>query len=201
MVRSVIKLGRPTAVSYALELTARDGAAKLVDESVGPVVDDDGKPLGAVLILHDASNRVAQEALLRYSEERFRSAFDHAPLGMALVALSGTILQANGALCRMLNTTAAALTQLNHSALGVEADNEHETQRLRELMLAEHGVVQFERRYKRQGDGTLVWALVSVSLLHADGQPTCYLFQIHDLTEQKKAAGQLAELAAERMKR
>lgn len=200
-VRSVMQLGRPTAVTYAVELTARDGAAKLVDESVGPVKDDNDKPLGAVVILHDASARVAQEGLLRSSEERFRNAFDHAPLGMALVALSGVILQANAALCRMLNSTVDALKLQNHGDLGVEADNAHESQRLRELMSAEQSVVQFERRYKRHGDGGLVWTLVSVSLLYAAGQPTCYLFQIHDLTEQKKAAEHLARLTDERMKR
>ena len=201
VVRSAIQLGRPTPVSYALELTARDGRVKLVDQSVGPVTDDDGKPLGAVLILHDATVRVAQETLLRSSEERFRNAFDHAPLGMALVALSGAILQANGALCRMLNSTAEALKQLSHGDLGADADDDHEIRRLRELLIADRGVVQFERRYKRLDSDAPVCALVSVSLLHDDEQPTCYLFQIHDLTEQRAAAEHLAALADERMKR
>jgi PAS domain S-box-containing protein len=201
IVRSVLKLGRPTPVAHALKLTARGGVPRLVDETVGPIDDDSGGRLGAVVVLRDASARVAQEGQLRQSEERFRSAFDNAPLGMILVSLSGAVLQVNDALGRMLGTPAEELKRLDHDALIVEADREHEAQRLAELLNAGRGVVQYEKRYVRGGGMDPLWTLVSVSLLHESERPTCYLFQVHDLTEQKRAAEQLAELAAERMKR
>jgi signal transduction histidine kinase len=68
-------------------------------------------------------------------------------------------------------------------------------------MAVPHGVVQFEKRYARQDGGGEVWALVSVSLMREMEVPSCYLYQVHDITEQRKAAERLAELAAERMKR
>jgi PAS domain S-box-containing protein len=201
MIRSVLQLGRPAPVAHALELVSRAGVASIVDEIVGPVDDDGDKRLGAVLVLRDVSVRVSQEEKLRNSEERFRSAFDNAPLGMALVALSGGILQVNGALCQMLGATAEALKQQDHANLIVETDRDHETQRLHELLTGVQPVVQYERRYRRPGGGDPVCTLVSVSLVHEGDQPSCYLFQVHDLTEQKIAAEQLAELAAERIKR
>jgi PAS domain S-box-containing protein len=173
----------------------------VVDKTAGPVDDMSGTRLGAVLVLRDATERLAQEAQLRASEERFRSAFDHAPLGMALVSLAGEFIQVNDALCRLLGTTAEELKRHRQLELTLDADAAHELARLHELMLAPGGVVQFERRYRRLDGRAPVWTLVSVSLMHDADQPTCHLYQVHDLTEQKAAAEQLAELAEERMRR
>ena len=203
LVRAVLACGRPLPAAHGLSLRARDGQDRLVDQTAGPVDDDGGGRLGAVLVLRDASARMAQEAQLRASEERFRSAFDHAPLGMALVALGGEIMQANDALCRLLGTTAEALRRCNHHSLGLADDQAHEQQRLNSLIdgTAQGNVVQFERRYRRLDGAEPVWTLVSVSLMHEGEAPTCYLYQVHDLSQQKLAAQQLAELAEERLKR
>lgn len=202
IVETVLKQGRPLPVDYGLKLIARDGSdGKVVDETAAPVNDDGGNRLGAVLVLRDSTERIAQEMLLRASEERFRNAFDNAPLGMALVSLAGEFIQVNDALCHILESSAEELKRRGYGAVTLEGDGGHEVRRLQELATSGQGVVQFERRYLRLNGGDPVWTLVSVSLLHEGGRPTCYLYQVHDLTAQKKAAEHLAELAAERLKR
>lgn len=206
LVRAVLARGRPLPAAHGLAMQASGGDHRIVDQTAGPVDDDDGARMGAVLVLRDASARLAQEARLRASEERFRNAFDHAPLGMALVALDGGILQANDALCRLLGGTAEEVKRRNHRDLGLAEDQEHETLRLYSLLdgTADVNVVQFERRYQRLDGGEPVSTLVSVSLMHGDqdgDELGCYLYQVHDLTQQKLAAEQLAELAEERLKR
>ncbi len=193
--------GRATPVQHAVAMTAKNGTARVVDTTAAPVDDDQGKRLGAVLVLRDAAERVAQEVRLRESEAQFRLAFGAAPLGMALVSFNGVIIQANEALHRLLQAPPSVLRGANHTLLTPEADRAHEALRLQELGLAPGHVVQFEKRYQRPLDGTLVWTLVSVSLLHQHERPTCYLYQVHDLSEQKVAAERLAELAEERMRR
>jgi len=200
MIRRVMEQGRPSGVSHDQSLVARDHAESVVDSSAGPVNDDTGRRLGAVLVLRDASVRLTQEASLRASEERFRSAFDFAPLGMALVSMSGHFIQVNDSLCKLLEIAAGPLREKGHAAVSHLDDRAHEAHRLEELRRNPHSVVQFEKRYLR-ADGSFVWALVSVSLLREGGQTTCYLYQIHDLTEQKRAAEHVAELASERMRR
>ena len=199
-VADVLRDGRALPVAHARQLLPRTGAARLVDESAGPVSDTHGARLGAVLVLRDAAPRLALEAQLRASEARFRSAFDFAPLGIALVSFAGEFLQVNDAMCSLLGRSSEAIKRLNCAELTVEADRAHEAERLCQLALAEAGVVQFEKRFQRPLGGP-VWTLVSASVLRDAGQPSCYLYQVHDLTVQKNAADQLAKLADERMRR
>lgn len=193
--------GEVVGIDHARRMRTRDKRVVAVDQSASPIDDDSGHRLGAVLVLRDATRRLEQESRLRASEERFRNAFDHAPLGMALVAFDGRLLQVNAALCRFLGTTPEDLRRRRNEALTWPADREHEQARLRHLLDGQERVVQFEKRYRHSDGQTPLWALVSVSLLLEDEQPTCWLYQVHDLTEQKKAAEQVAELAAERMRR
>ncbi|WP_162520895.1 PAS domain S-box protein [Pseudaquabacterium pictum] len=201
LVRQVISGGRPTPTIHAVTLTSRDGIDTVIDETAGPVDDGRGKRLGAVLILRDATERMAHEAMLRASEERFRGAFDNAPLGMALVSFNGEFIQVNAALCQLLGTTADELKRQSQASLASNDDRAHETRRLSELMRSTQGVVQFEQHYRRLDSGEPIPTLVSVSLMREGNQPTCHLYQVYDLTEQRKAARHLAELAEERMRR
>lgn len=201
LVTDVLREGRPAPVAHARPLLHRTGEDRIIDETAGPVDDDEGRRLGAVLVLRDAGRRVAQEAQLRASEARFRNAFDYAPLGMALVSFAGEFIQFNDAMCALLGLSRDELRGLTHIGVTHPEDRAHEVQRLHELSVSATGVVQFEKRYRRPAGAAPVWTLVSVSLLHGDGQTACYLYQVHDLTEQKLAAEHLASLAEERMRR
>jgi len=201
MVQTVIAEGRPTPVVHGCRLSTSAGHEQLVDKTASPVSSDDGQKLGAVLVLRDANERLAHEAQLRASEERFRNAFDHAPLGMALVSFDGGFIQANDALCRLLGLQREQLQHSSHTALTFEADRAHEAQRLMELASGQARVVQFEKRYLLATPAAPLWTLVSVSRLGDGPNATCHLYQVHDLSAQKRAAENLAELAQERMRR
>jgi PAS domain S-box-containing protein len=208
----------PTTLGHALLLSASgagqaqpgpaepdppEGAAadavRRVDASTSPVFDDAGRRLGAVLVLRDAKERLAREQRLAASEQRLHRSFEHAPLGMALVALDGRILQANEAFGRLLGSAPAALQGRSQRDVTAAADRAHEETRLQELMGSGDAVAQFEKRYTRLSDGAPVWALVSVSLLTEGGAPASWLYQVHDLTEQRNAAQRLAALTEERL--
>jgi PAS domain S-box-containing protein len=137
------------------------------------------------------------ERRLLDSEQRWRHVFDDAPLGMALVSLQGAVLQANATLARLLGVELGRLQGCAHRDLVVDEDAAQEADRLRGLFDGTSSSVQFEQRYRR-ADGGALWTQVSVSLLEPLEASPRLLYQVNDLSEQKAAQQQRAELEAER---
>ncbi len=179
---------------YGTVMVTRAGRSIRIDESSAPIHDHDGRELGRVTAFRDVTDRVRTEQSLRESEQRFRSTFDHAPLGMALVGLDGRFQQVNKALCDLLGYDSQRLLSLNQDRLSHAEDRAMERQRLHALFSSGQPSIQFEKRYRR-ADGATVWALVSVSLLRPWEKSCRYLYQINDLTERRKVEQQLAQLA------
>ena len=185
------------------DCTARSGAAMLVtgagqripvDYSAGPICDERSHPTGTAIVLHDERERVAAELRLAHSEQRFRSAFDNAPLGLALVDRDNRYARVNRAMCRLLGAPAEALVGAVQDAFGDSGDNAIEREYQQDLLAGRSDAVQYERRY-RPRDGRTVWALVSATLLPADHEPQHFLIQVNDVTERKRAEEELAHLA------
>ncbi|HSI23115.1 MAG TPA: EAL domain-containing protein [Methylophilaceae bacterium] len=181
-------------IEFGTMLSARNGQQRPIDDSAAPIRDADGQILGAVMAFRDVSERLAIEQSLRRSEEHFRKAFDFAPVGMALIGLDGAFLQLNAALCRLLGYDQAELSTMYQSDLTHSSDLHVEKRQLADLLSGGLSTVQFEKRYLPK-NGNDLWTLVSVSLLTQGSAPTCYLYQIHDLTERKNSEYELARLA------
>ena len=112
-----------------------------------------------------------KSAELRASEERFRAAFEGAPIGMGLSTVEGRWLEVNGALCELLGRSASDL--------------------LADPPQLEPGEVRLSTP-----DGRVVYALANVSQARdAQGQPLNHIWQVVDVTEQRRAAAERAALA------
>ncbi|MET0344044.1 MAG: diguanylate cyclase, partial [Polyangiales bacterium] len=166
-----------------------------IDVAYAPLRDEANTATGSVVAFREVSHRLNAEAALQTSEERFRAAFDLAPAGMALVALSGAFLQGNAAMFKLLGVSESELLALTQADVSDPADRASERQHLHQLLSGDVQCVQFEKRYKTRARGD-VWTLASVSLLSQSDQPLCYLYQVHDLTEQKRIEQQLTMLAS-----
>src|SRR5204863_66311 len=128
---------------------------------------------------------------LRESEERFRSAFDYATIGMGVVSLDGRWLQVNPSLCEIVGYGDAELLSANIKDITHREDLvalDEQIQRLAEGVISSH---QTEVRYAHK-QGKEVWAHLGMSLVR-DGQtkPLHLIFQIQDITDRKRAEEQL----------
>lgn len=133
------------------------------------------------------AERAQVEAALRESELRFQNAFQHAPIGMALVNRDGRALHCNQALAEMLGYTRDELIDKTLAEM-VPADDLTAAQEDRRRLLAgEVDSYQAERRYIHKS-GRIVWTYTSASLVRdAEGRPLYTISHLHDITARKQA--------------
>lgn len=143
-----------------------------------------------------ARQKQAEEAL-RISEEQFRSAFDSAPMGMALMTPQGAWLRCNAVLRTMLGRMPEQLATRNWLDDVHPEDRAAAAALLHRLAGGKIKVGRLETRYVR-ADGTVLWALTNLSLVRdASGEPLHLVLQAQDMTELREA--QQAALQAERL--
>jgi PAS domain S-box-containing protein len=131
-----------------------------------------------------------KEHELRESEERFRTAFANAPIGVAVLSPEAEILEANHALCKMLGYRESELTGHNLKEL-LHPDDAPS------LDLEHHGELRWVR-----ADRVPIWTTLNASLVHdAHGNPLHVIAQVEDITARKEAERERAAQAKERAAR
>jgi PAS domain S-box-containing protein len=142
------------------------------------------------LTMVNRARREAQETL-RASEERFAGAFEHAPIGVALVSLDGRFLKVNRALGDLTGYTEADLLGRTFQEITHPDDLEADLENLRQLVALRTRSYQMEKRYLH-ARGHWIAILLSVSLLKdRQGAPQHLIAQIQDITERKQAEADL----------
>lgn len=125
---------------------------------------------------------------LRSSEERFRATFEQAGVGMVHITLDGRYERVNERFCDLVGYTRAELERMTYRDLTHGDDVEREQHYLDALADGSGSSYAFEKRYIRR-DGGLVWASVTVSLVHdAHGAPAYIMGVVQDVGPQKRAA-------------
>jgi len=158
------------------------------------------KQLQATLAQAEQARRHAEEQRaitqeLRQSEEQFRSSFDNAAIGMALVLPNGKWLGVNPSLCVMLGYSEQELLALDmQSVMHPEQLGEHLAQ-IYHLSHEGPGSSTLEVRLLHK-EGHTLWAQMSASLVRDEqGQPMRIVYQVQDVTERKRAEEQLLHAA------
>lgn len=137
------------------------------------------------------------EAVLNASEARFRSVFDLASVGIALVAPGGGWISANGALSRILGYAPEELQRLTYQQLTHPDDLDLDREQLVRLRAGDLDRYQLEKRYIRK-DGAIVWANLNASAKHnEDGEIEYFVAVIEDISAQKAAEEALSALHAD----
>ncbi len=176
-------------------VTSRKDGSKFQAHVVDSLIyDSEGRAAGIVGVSTDISGRKEAESRLRESEERFRSAYEHAAIGMALISLDGRWLQVNRSLCEMLGYTEQELLAATSRDITHPGDLNTDIEYSRRLISGEIRSYQTEKRYFHKL-GYVVWVRLSASLVRdADDKPLYGIAQIEDITERKRAEEALMEI-------
>jgi two-component system cell cycle sensor histidine kinase/response regulator CckA len=171
-----------------------DGSVEWLQWEARPWHEPDGSVGGLILFTQFITERVHIEEALRLSQDKFRSAMHHSPIGMAVVGPDGRWLEVNPALCKIVGYTRGELLVTNFQSITHPDDQETGMNLLRRMLERQIENFQMEKRYLHK-DGHVVWAQLNISLAwNPDGTPRHFVAQIQDITERKRAEEQRKKL-------
>ncbi len=141
----------------------------------------------------DITERTIQDQALRLSEHRFRTLFEHAAVGVAIIdTKTGQYLEVNQKYCDFLGYSKDEMLKLSFSDVTIPEDARANTKYNHKLIRGTIDEFSLEKRYIRK-DGKIVWGELNASPLWEPGEtPEVYqhIAVVKDITEQK-----IAELA------
>lgn len=128
-------------------------------------------------------------------EERFRKAFENAPIGMGLMDAESRLFDANPSLMQMLWGSSDASQPCRFVDVIVEADRERFETRYAELV--EGRRKQLDDRYECQNlSGNLLQTEMNVSAVHSENGEFLYaVIQVQDVTESMRLTSKLQQQA------
>ena len=177
------------------ELTFRTKHGELIPALVSATVVELEGEKSLVCIAKDNRAQRETEAKLRVSEERFRGAFENAPIGMLLTDTDGYIFQANNFAVKALAYPEAEMVGSHISRLVPAPERQSLKETFDRLLYRSGNVFRSERRMLCK-DSMEIWTNFHVVLQRSeDGSPLYFIVQLADITEMKRSQERMERMA------
>ena len=143
----------------------------------------------------DVSEQRRAEHALKDAEERFRRAFDEAPIGMAIISEDGRLEQANAALAAICGYTRGDLEDMELRALLHPADIQTGIEALRALAAGDIEQVALDLRIIPAAGSAVDLSVHATRLRHGSDHSARLLCQFLDVTDRKRFEERLQFMA------
>ncbi|MGF1480377.1 MAG: PAS domain S-box protein [Cyanophyceae cyanobacterium] len=131
--------------------------------------------------------RQRSEVLTRQSEERFRSTFEQAAVGIAHVGVNGRWLRVNQKLCDILGYDREELLTLTFQDLTHADDLVEDLHLHQQILTGTITTYSLEKRYIHKDDYS-VWINLTVSLVREEtGEPKYFIAVVEEISDRKQA--------------
>jgi diguanylate cyclase (GGDEF)-like protein/PAS domain S-box-containing protein len=193
IIEESLATGRPYTAEH--RVLRPDGEVRTVLARGEPFFDGDGRPLGLRGTGQDVTERRRSEAALREAQERFRGAFEEAPIGMAVTTLEGRFLEVNRSLCELTGYGADQLLTLPGGGLTHPEDQRAERATRIALIDGDVATQAGERRITHALGHSLWVSVQSTIIRDGAGRPLHLLTQMQDITARRRFEEQLQHMA------
>lgn len=182
----VLGKGEPFRKEYRI-LRQTDQAERWV-HGVGKLCfDAQAKPVKMNGVIKDITERKQAEMELRESEDRYRSTFEQAAVGIVHISFDGRILQCNHRFAEILGYTVEELCSMSFSQITPPAYLAVSDSVLKQLANGAPRISGWEKPYLRK-DGSLTWAKLTSSVQRdSGGRPLHVLNFVEDINDCRDA--------------
>ena len=161
---------------------------------VAPLLGGGGAIEGGLVFTQNVTALKAAERELMEAEERFRTAFDQAPIGMGLIALDGRYLRVNAALCELTGYDAEQLLATGVDMVTHPDDVAADVAGRADLVAGAISIFRTEKRYVHSAGREVRVSVHATLIRDADGNPSHILGQIQDITDRRRYEDRLQHL-------
>lgn len=145
-------------------------------------------------VSRDVTERKHNEKVLLENEARFRSAFEDAAIGMAIVNADGQIIRSNHKLCQISGYPREEICATDFQSISHPADIENSLIQMATVIEGSRRSFSLQTRLMHK-DGHILWALISGSIVKdRDENPLYFVMQIQDITKAKEMEQRLTLL-------
>ena len=142
-----------------------------------------------VSLLDVTDHRRAEEALWE-SEERFRTIFERAAIGIALIDVrEGKLLLSNPAMQKLLGYSGKELSGMRFTEFTHPEDAEHQMALYREMAAGKRERFELKKRYIRKDGKTICARLIASLALGSSGKSSVVIGMIEEMGERASDQG------------
>ena len=172
-----------------------DGKEIMVEVSLA-FMKLDGKP-ALFSSLRSIDERKQIEEKLKESEKRFKTIFNEAPLGIALIdSLTGHIYEVNSMFAKIAGRTTEEMSSVNWMNITHPDDIKKDLENMALMNAGKISGFQMEKRYIHP-DESQVWINMTIAPVYTEDKAhPQHLSMIEDITERKRAEKALSETQA-----
>ena len=171
-----------------------DGTRVVVAVSIDPLIDPQGKRIGAIACLQDITERKRTQSALEKSqsdmrehEQRLAATYEHAAIGISEINGEGRILRVNEAMCAITGYGREQLVDGPLFRYTHPDDTDFDRDAYRKQAAGELGIYSVEKRLMRP-DGRVIWVAVrSAPVRDAHGHFLYAVRIVQDVSERKAA--------------
>jgi diguanylate cyclase (GGDEF)-like protein/PAS domain S-box-containing protein len=187
------RVRRDGSARTTMRLHHRNGVQIWLDISAKQL--DDGEERVVLVAGRDVTDDVVALQHLAESEQRWRLAFEHSPIGAALVSADGDIVLANASLGAMLGRRVDALVMMSLKDVTHPDDVALDASKMTDLLAGVIETYTVEKRFVT-ADGTLMWGqLTAAAVPDLHGDVRGLIVQLQDVTQRRDAELELANRA------